>query len=374
MKRARLVFGMMKFRWLTGVLSIMAILILKLKLPFKAIIRRTVFGVFCSGENVNEALTVIQKLEKYQVSGVLDYVAEGEKGGNAFEHNARMIVANILKLKKQKMGHSISLKPSGLEDVHFIKRIDTRPEKLEPADRLRYSEFVKRVDKICSTACTNKILVYIDAEEYATQGIFDEVAELMMSRYNKEKVTVFTTLQMYLRDRGQYLNELLIKAHDGQYRLGIKLVRGAYLDKERSLALEQGRSSPVFETKEETDQAFNNAVDICLSNHDMVDTCLATHNEGSIEFALKIIADRKLDSRCIKFSQLYGMSDNLTFNLAFIGYHASKYLPYGPVEKAIPYMIRRAKENTSIGGQVGRELSLIRKEIGRRNHDQAHAA
>ena len=365
--RTKMVFGMMRFPVLVRVLSSVAIFILKFGLPFRSTIRNTVFKVFCSGENIREALKLVRKLETFQVLGVLDYVAEGAKMDKAFDYNARMAMNNINKLKNLQNGHSISLKLSGLEDVEFIKRIGLLPGNFPGKEEERYARFINRVDEICSLAASCNILVYIDAEEYSTLEVFDEVAELMMSRYNRDKVIVYNTLQMYLKDRTQYLERLIKRAERENFRLGIKLVRGAYMEKERSQAVSAGLEVPVFDTKEETDQAFDKAVEHCLNRPELIDTCIATHNEKSVLLALNMIEAKKLDRKHVRFSQLYGMSDHLTFNLAFAGYSASKYLPYGTVEKAIPYLIRRAEENTSIGGQVGRELSLLNMELKRRN-------
>ncbi len=371
MNLTRIIFTLIRFPFIVTMLSMLALVILRLRLPFRSVIKNTVFKVFCAGEDLTEAMQLIEKLEKYQVFSVLDYVAEGEKSKKAYDHNASMIMANIQRLKTLHKGHSISLKLSGLEDVDFIEhRIQMKEQ--SPETEARYSEFIKRVDDICLLAAVNDIVVYIDAETYATQAAFDEVAELMMTRYNREELLIYNTLQMYLKDRETYLQELIAKA-DGKYRLGIKLVRGAYHEKEIKLAFAKGIPIPVFQSKSDTDESFNRIVQTCLERDDLITTCLATHNEDSIIKAIQYMNAKKLDRKSVRFSQLYGMSDHLTFNLAFAGCSSSKYIPYGPVDKAVPYLIRRATENTSVGGEAGRELTLLNNEIKRRNrNDKAH--
>ncbi|MEZ4890971.1 MAG: proline dehydrogenase family protein [Crocinitomicaceae bacterium] len=208
----------------------------------------------------------------------------------------------------------------------------------------------------------------MDAEEYSTQFIFDNVVELMMEKFNKKEVIVYNTLQMYLTDRVDYLNKAIAEARAKGYLLGMKLVRGAYVEKEREYAKRDGVPSPVFDTKEGTDRSYDTALEICLRENSLINTCLATHNQASVELAVQLIEEFKIENHHQKifFSQLYGMSDNLTFNLAASNYNSSKYVPYGEVEKAIPYLMRRAEENSSIEGQVGREYELLLLEKNRR--------
>ncbi len=232
----------------------------------------------------------------------------------------------------------------------------------------RFNKLLERINLICFTAKNKKVTVYIDAEDRCMQDIIDSVTEQMMEKYNKESAVVFNTLQMYLKDRLTYLDNLIISAKHKHYTPGIKLVRGAYVEKEREAAVKENRESPVFESKEETDQSYNIAVDICLSHHKDVATCIASHNYFSTLFALDCI--KKYNVTDIKhrvtFSQLYGMCDGITFNLAANGYTTSKYLPYGEVKKAIPYLIRRSEENTAINGQIDDELGRLKLEINNR--------
>ena len=230
------------------------------------------------------------------------------------------------------------------------------------------NKFINRVNKICAEAVSKNVKVYFDAEERSTQDVYDFLVEKMMKTYNTECVYVYNTLQMYLKDRLEYLEYCIEDAEKQKYKLGFKLVRGAYVEKEREEAIQKEISSPVFDTKIETDMAFDKALTICLMNTDLIETCIATHNEKSIQLAIDIIEKNNISDHQHKvyFSQLYGMSDNLTFNLASKKYNSSKYVPYGELEKAIPYLLRRAAENSSIEGQVSREYELLKKEVVRR--------
>jgi proline dehydrogenase len=368
LRNARLIFKIIQFPWLVKVLSFLANATLKYKLPFKFLIKKTVFKVFCAGENRNDAIQKINYLNLFQVKSVLDYVSEGEKTVEAYEKNTSTIVENIKKLGELGPGNYVSVKLTGLEDLDFFSKLAANNSIELYQQNARYQSFFNRIDEICREAHKNDVIVYIDAEDRCAQDVFDYVVEKMMESYNKEKACIFNTLQMYLTDRITFLNASIEKAKAKKYYLGIKLVRGAYVEKERERAQELGIESPVFSTKEGTDQSFDEAVKICLENNALVSTCLATHNEISVLKAIDLINTIPIEnaSEKVRFSQLYGMSDHLTFNLADLGYSASKYLPYGEVEKAIPYLIRRAEENTSIGGQLSRELTLLDQELTRR--------
>ena len=362
------IFKILQYPKLLKLLTSCANGILNYHLPFKFLIKNTIFKIFCAGENIEEAFTLIKKLEKYNVKLVLDYVSEGEKSEEVFEKNTQIIVANIIKLGKENPGNYISVKISGLEAPLFLKQINgkTFPKEIDTANR--FNKLLSHVDEICKAAKENKIIVFIDAEDRYMQDILDKIVETMMEKYNTQSAVVFNTLQMYLKDRLTYLDSLLTQADEKKYVPGIKLVRGAYAEKEKSEALKENREAPVYDTKEQTDAAFNKAVEICLCNHKKVDTCIASHNDKSTLFAVACIHRYKIADHIkkVSFSQLYGMSDNLTFNLAMNGYNVSKYLPYGEIKKAIPYLIRRAEENSAMSKQITGELMRLNKEIWRR--------
>lgn len=342
--------------------------IVKYNLPFKLFIKKTIFKLFCAGETIDEAFGLIKNLEHYKVKSVLDYVSEGEKTEEAFQYNAKTIVSNIIRVGEECPDNFISVKITGLEDSDFLTKCNSRKFPEDELLQARFNILLKRMDLICSTAKEKKVIVYIDAEDRCMQDIIDTITESMMEKYNKESVVVFNTLQMYLKDRLLYLENLIASAKQKNYIPGIKLVRGAYVEKEREAAFKENRESPVFDTKEETDRSFNKAVEICLSNHQYVVTCIASHNYISTQLAIDCIKKYKIEDaqRKIKFSQLYGMCDGITFNLAAGGYSVSKYLPYGEVKKAIPYLIRRSEENTSINGQINDELQRLKTELENR--------
>lgn len=368
LKLTYLIFKTLQKPTLLKLLKACANGIVKFNLPFKAVIKKTIFKLFIAGETVDEAFGLIKTLDTYHVKSVLDYVSEGEKIESAFENNTNIIISNIIRLGKECPNNYVSVKITGLEDPDFLTKCNARKFP-EAADlKPRFDKLYARIDLICSTAKQSNVIVYIDAEDRCMQDIIDLIVEHMMEKYNKESVIVFNTLQMYLKDRVSYLENQITIAKQKQYIPGIKLVRGAYVEKEREAALKENRESPVFDTKEGTDQSFNKAVEICLSNSAYVSTCIASHNYKSTQLAIDYIRthDIKDVQSKVRFSQLFGMCDGITFNLAANGFSVSKYLPYGEVKKAIPYLIRRSEENTSINGQINDELRRLNTEISRR--------
>lgn len=363
---AKLVYGLIRFPWLVKVFSFLTLAALKLGLPMKRLLRNTIFKVFIAGETLEQAILTLRRLQAFQVHVVLDYVAEAEQSEKAFEYNAKVIKENIIRLSNERGHHFISLKLSGLADMQFMSAINDHLDGLGLSQLSNLNTLINRVDGICSLACINGIGVYIDAETYDTQKVYDRIAEEMMSRYNTKQVFVYNTLQMYLRDRLNYLEDLIEKSNANGYMPGIKLVRGAYMELERERAGKLSKSSPVWSSKAETDHAFDEAIRICFQPNNPQYTCLATHNLTSLNLALELSSKLTVSGKYLKFSQLYGMSDHLSFNLAYAGMDVSKYLPYGEIVKAVPYMLRRAEENSSIGEQTGRELLMIEKEYQRR--------
>ncbi len=371
LKLSYLIFRILQVQWLLGILKGCAIGIVKYKLPFKGIIKKTIFKLFCAGETIDEAVVLVKKLQEYNVKSVLDYVSEGERTESAFLINTQIIICNIIKLSQESQGNFISIKLSGLEDPEFLTKVNSRRLPEEGPLKIRVDRLIERIDLICYTGKKHGVVIYFDAEDRCMQDIIDVIVEMMMEKYNTESVYVFNTVQMYLKDRLFYINSLIAYAKQKYYILGIKLVRGAYVEKEREMAKLRNVESPVFDTKEETDHSFDEAVDLCLRNQSVVETCIATHNYKSTLLALDCIRKYNIVNAKdkVKFSQLFGMCDGITFNLASAGYSVSKYLPYGEVQKAIPYLIRRADENTSINGQVNDELNRIKAEIKNRRHN-----
>jgi proline dehydrogenase len=362
------IFNILQSQKLVKLLIAFTKAILKYNLPFKFLIRKTVFNVFCAGENINNAFLKIKYLEKFKVKSVLDYVSEGENNDESFDNNTKIIVSNIIRLGKECPGNYISVKISGLENPKFLTYCNGMEFVNDLIISPRFDRLINRIDLICKTAHDSKVILFIDAEDRCMQDLFDKISEMMMEKYNKDFAIVFNTLQMYLKDRITYLGTLIEAAERKNYVPGIKLVRGAYVEKEKEKAIKEGKISPVFDTKKETDDSFNQAVEICLREFKKVDSCIATHNNDSTMHAINCIHKYNITNHYskVRFSQLYGMSDNLTFNLSINGYNSSKYLPYGEVKKAIPYLIRRSEENSSIDGQIIDEVIRLKKEIERR--------
>lgn len=341
-------------------------IVLKYHLPFKALIKKTVFKIFCAGENETEAFETIQKLHRFNVKSVLDYVSEAEKSDRAFDANTTKIIENIrMSATDGTRCDFISIKLSGIANPDDLTSLSESGQYFSDS---RYLTILSRLKKIVAAASENNIMVYIDSEESWMQNAIDQLAEDMMSMFNREKVIVFNTLQMYRTDRIEYLKNMIQWAIKMGYKVGVKLVRGAYHEKEIHTAQMLEKPIPVFMSKAQTDQSFNRAIDICFAQHEHVCTCIATHNENSIRYALVAIDRHEIKdhTNTVQFSQLLGMSDHITFNLADKGFNVSKYLPYGEVEKAIPYLMRRADENTSVNGQMTREFGLLSKELKRR--------
>lgn len=369
LRRNRFVFSVLKQKRITRVLTNCAVWSIRYKLPLNFLLRRTVFNVFCAGENPETATDTIQKLKLFKVNTVLDYIAEGEIAEASFDHNLEKILYNIELCSKVSPGQFIGVKPSSLTNLEKLKFLANNGLTFEEfSDSLEVKKLIARMKRICKFALDRKVYVYFDAEEYITQAYFDEIVEHLMIEYNKNDICVFNTIQLYLTDRPDYLNQLINRFKKANIKLGVKLVRGAYIDQEREWAKKNNSVSPIFPNKLETDQAYNEAIRICLENHKFVHTCLATHNSESIQLGIKLISEFNITDHYYKvfFSQLYGMSDHLTYNLANMNFNASKYVPYGELRKAIPYLIRRAEENSSVNDQSSREFELLNKECTRR--------
>ena len=256
---------------------------------------------------------------------------------------------------------------TGLVSNALLEKLQSG-EKLTPTERRDYRSLLKRIDAICYNASINNTAIFFDAEESWIQDSIDHVVTIMMRRYNRKKVVVYNTLQMYRTDRLQYLIDSFELAEKRGYLLGAKLVRGAYMEKERERAAEMGYPSPIHPNKTATDEAYDAGIQFCLSNYEKIALCNASHNEKSNWLMAQFIAEKKLPKSHphLNFSQLYGMSDNITFNLAYAGYNVAKYVPYGPIAEVVPYLIRRAEENSSVTGDMSREFKLVQKEIKRR--------
>lgn len=357
---------------------------IKAGLPVKGLIRNTIFRQFVGGETLEETSVVARKLGEYHVQAILDYGVEGGDDGEAgFDHATDEFIRVINYAATQPNIPFMSVKVTGFARFGLLEKIDQKMHETPgtlmkrflkvvdelPADEKEEWHHVRRrMMRICETAAAKKIGVLVDAEETWIQDPVDALTILMMDTFNKERVVVFNTVQLYRHDRLQFLKDSYEAAVERSFILGAKLVRGAYMEKERKRAAEMGYPSPIQPDKESCDRDYNEGVKFCIDHLDKISLIVASHNEYSNLLATRLLQERSLplNHPHVHFSQLYGMSDNITFNLAHAGCSVSKYLPFGPIEDVIPYLMRRAQENSSVKGQTGRELGLIRKELARR--------
>ncbi|RQO31038.1 proline dehydrogenase [Taibaiella sp. KBW10] len=367
LKQAHFLFSSMSSSTLTKIGIAFTSVALKINLPVEGIIKRTIFEQFCGGETLQEVAATAHMLAQYNVGVALDYGVEGKHGEAEFDKAVPEFIKAIQYAASQKNIPFIPIKITGFARFGLLEKLHAQTP-LTPEETKEYDRVKDRIDAICSVANDHQLMILVDAEESWIQKPVDDLTDAMMEQYNKGKVTVFNTFQLYCHDRLEFLKKSHEKAKAKGFILGAKLVRGAYMEKERNRAMEMGYLSPIQANKEATDKDYNAAVHYCLHHHQDIATFIGTHNEDSCLIAADILKQQGLPNNTDKvyFAQLFGMSDNMTFNLANEGYHASKYLPYGPVKDVIPYLMRRAQENTSVKGQTGRELSLIKREMQRR--------
>jgi proline dehydrogenase len=369
LRRARFLFSSMGSPVLTS-LGIKATKIaIDWHLPVKAIIKSTIFEQFCGGETMEEAAGTAEMLGKYGVSTILDYGVEGKESEAEFDKAVPEFIKAIKYASSNKNIPFISLKITGFAYFSLLEKIHAGGS-LTTEEAMAWQRVYDRIEHICKAAADNNIMVLVDAEESWIQKPVDELTDAMMERYNQGRVIVFNTFQLYRHDRLEFLKTSYERAVSKGYLLGAKLVRGAYMEKERARAAEKGYPSPIQPDKQSTDRDYDDAVLFCLQHLQNIAVFIGTHNESSNLKAAAYMEQHNIPANTNKvyFSQLFGMSDNVSFNLAHSGYHVAKYLPYGPVKDVIPYLMRRAQENTSVAGQTGRELSLIEKEMARRKN------
>lgn len=370
LKRAKWLFVMVSKSWLVWLGEKAVNVALWLRIPIGWAVKPTIFKQFVGGETLEECSLVAQKLYESGVYSILDYSVEGESSENERSKTFNEIVNTIHFAYGKPYIPFAVFKPSGLVDIAILEKVE-KGDTLTRQETDDYNLFQSRVDQICSFAHSNNVPVLVDAEETWYQKPIDELLIRLMEKYNKEKAIVFNTLQMYRHDRLDFLKTIHTEAIEGKYFLGIKLVRGAYMEKERERALKLGYQSPINSTKNATDNLFNAAVEYCVRNIDSISVFCGSHNEDSNMLLVNLVDEKKISSsdKRVFFSQLYGMSDHISFNLAANGYNVAKYVPFGSVCEVMPYLIRRARENTSVKGQTGRELSLIKQELVRRKNN-----
>ena len=368
LERAYFLFKMISIEPLVRIGTAATNFALKAHLPVEGLIRSTVFDHFCGGVNEEDCLTVIDRMFEKGVSSVLDYSVEGKETEAEFDRAFKMTL-KIIDFAKEKKSMPIAVfKPTGFGRLKIYEKV-SNGDTLTNSEKEEWTNIVKRYDAVSKAAKTNDVMLLIDSEETWMQKAADDLVTQMMEKYNKDKPIVFNTLPMYRKDRLEFMKEQHKTARKKGYSIGYKLVRGAYLEKENERANEMGYETPMCPNKKATDDNYNGAVAYMIKNIKDMSIFIGSHNEESAYLAMELMEGKGLknnDNR-IWFGQLYGMSDHITYNLADKGYNVAKYIPFGPVKDVMPYLIRRAEENTSVAGQTSRELSLLKKEKKRRN-------
>jgi len=354
--------GMVKFgKWATNIA-------IKLRLPIKGIVKKTIFKQFCGGENKKECESTTAILWQYKIGTILDYSVEGKESKEDLEKTKEEIISTILKAAKNESIPFSVFKMTGVARFSILEKFNSSNSEISDEDKDEFQNVTRRVDEICKTAFDNKVPLFIDAEDFCIQATIDRMVTSMMAKYNKDVAIIFNTIQMYRVDRLQYLKDSISHAKNNGYFYAVKLVRGAYMEEERLLAKEKGYDDPIYPSKEECDKGYNDALSYLVANISISSFCAGTHNEESSQFLATLLEENNIDrnDKRVFFAQLLGMSDHISFNLSKENYNVAKYVPYGPVKEVLPYLIRRAEENTSIAGQTTRELNLILKEKKRR--------
>ena len=367
LKKAYYLFLLFSSEKLVSIGSSITRLIFRMKLPVSYIFKITFFSQFCAGLNKKESLKAVDSLKSYKILSYLHYAVEAVKTEKGMEISKNNTLETLSFSKENKALPFSVFKATSLGPINLFKKKSSGIA-LTDSEKNEWKRIEFRIDTCCAAAKKIGVKMLIDAEESWIQPAIDEIADSLMEKYNKKTPVIYTTLQMYRKDRMIYMKNLYDKATKQDFKVGIKLVRGAYIEKENLKAYELGKPSPICESKELTDQNFNNGLDYMLSKLNIGSLFMGSHNEQSILRVTEWMSKNKISKNHphIWFSQLYGMADHISFNLASSGYQVVKYVPYGPVNEVIPYLIRRAEENTSITGQTPRELSLIKKELERR--------
>lgn len=380
LKKAHFLFNTMRYQGLVKMGVRITPWAIRTGLPIKGIIRNTIFRQFVGGETLEETTKVADKLEQFGVQVILDYGVEGKEGEENFDHACDEFIRVINYAATQPNMPFMSIKVTGFARFGLLEKLDAaatdksgyegtvHTEVLTAEEKEEWQRVVNRMQKLIGTAAAKNVGVLVDAEETWIQDPVDAITMQMMQQYNQSKVVVYNTIQLYRHDRLQFLKDSFLQAQQKGFILAAKLVRGAYMEKERRRAEEMNYLSPIQPSKEASDKDYNTALEFCVDHLDKIAFIVASHNEHSNLYTTQLLDKKGLPHNHphLHFSQLYGMSDNITFNLAKAGFSVSKYLPFGPIKDVIPYLMRRAQENSSVSGQTGRELGLIKKEMARR--------
>lgn len=367
LRKSHLLFTLMNSPKLVDIGAKLAEWAFRLRLPLNWLVKNTIYRQFCGGETIDEVKNVIHQLGRYNIKTILDYGVEAKATEADFERTAAHLQETLQYAAMDRYIHIVSMKLSGMFRFALLEKV-TRLEELEAGENAEWQRGIDRVDRICRAAHDAGIFIHVDAEHSWIQGAIDRVAWIMSERYNKEQPIVINAVQMYRKDRLAFLEASLEHAQENGYLCAVKLVRGAYMEKERARAASMGYPDPIHDTLEDTHNAYNSALEFCIRHIGNMYVCNATHNEYSCRLQAELMARYSIPPNhpLTATAQLYGMSDNISFVMAKAGYNVEKYLPYGPVREVIPYLIRRTRENTSAGGQMSRELGLIKQESKRR--------
>ena len=369
LSRAYLLFKTISNPIISNTLTAFIKVAMWLHLPISWAIKATVYKHFCGGTTIENSQATIDKLWESHIGTILDFSAEGKENEEDFNLAMNETIASIQKAKSESSIPFSVFKPTGLARFALLEKISNNSN-LTKEEEIEKTTFEGRIENICQTASDNKVPLFIDAEESWIQDAIDDIAIKMMQKFNKNEAWIYNTLQLYRNDRIDHLEMLFKLATEEKFFVGLKLVRGAYHEQEIERAIEEGYACPVHTIKEMTDKDYNKALTLCIENIDFVSVCAGTHNEESSALLVELLNKNNIskDDKRVYFSQLLGMSDHISYNAAKEGFNVVKYVPYGPVKDVLPYLIRRAEENTSIAGQMGRELTNIIEEKKRRRN------
>ncbi len=373
LKKNYAIFALMNQNWLVKIGTFFIKHSLKFGLPIKKIIKQTIFELFCGGETIEDCKNTITTLHNYSVGTILDYSVEGEDDEKSFDATENEVIESIsfAKLHKDEIPFSV-FKITGIGSRELLTKVQAG-NSLSAMEEKQWESFNKRFENICKKASESEVRLFIDAEETWIQALIDRLVLEKMELYNTNtNAYIYNTYQLYRNEGLGILMQHISKAKSGGFKIGAKLVRGAYMEKERKRAEEMNYPDPINESKVKTDEQFNLALEACMDNLGSVSVCCGTHNEASSKLGVEWLNKKGLDSgdQRVYFAQLLGMSDNISYNLAKNGFNVAKYVPYGPIEAVLPYLFRRADENTSIAGQSSREFLLLKKELKRRSKDK----
>ena len=374
LKKAYLLFSLMGKGWLVAIGKFFVKLGFALHLPISKLIYWTVYDQFCGGITIKDSQGTIDELASHGIGTILDYSVEGAKNDKGFDATMEEVLRTIDRAANDDKLPFCVFKPTGVSLTSVFEKIQSGKE-LTEKEQISYEKSKSRIEKICRTAYEKNVRVFVDAEESWLQKPIDDIVYDMMRQFNKETAIVYNTFQMYRANMLDSLKKAQRTAQEERYHLGVKLVRGAYMEKEAERAEEMGYPNPIQVSKERTDIDYNSALEFCVENLKNIYLCNGTHNQYSnyfLAFMMNKHGIKPNDER-IAFAQLYGMSDNISFNLADKGYNVAKYVPYGPVKAVMPYLFRRAEENAAVAGQSSREFSFIKEELQRRKEEKKNS-